>query len=52
VISPAEGVTCTLHLSHGTFEASWANNYKTLIIAYVKTGGSEITAVFQQYGAR
>ena len=39
MISPAEGVTCTLHLSYGTHEASWANNYNTLIIAYVKTGG-------------
>ena len=44
VIGPAEGVTYTLHLSYGTLEASWANNYNTLIIAYVKTGGSEITA--------
>ena len=50
VIGPAEGVTYTLHLTYGTLEASWANNYNTLIIAYVKTGGSEITADFQQYG--
>ena len=50
VIGQAEGVTYTLHLSHGTLEASWADNYNTLIIAYVKTGGSEITADFQQYG--
>lgn len=50
VVGPDEGVTYTLDLTYGTLKASWANNYNTLIIAYVKTGGSEITADFQQYG--
>jgi hypothetical protein len=50
VISPALGTTYSLNLSNGSLRASWGNDYHTLNISYVKTGGSEITADFQQYG--
>jgi hypothetical protein len=50
VEGPSLYTTYDLHLSNGTLEAYWANNYTTLSIAYVKTGGSEITADFQEYG--
>lgn len=49
VISPQLGKIYSLQLGNGTLEAAW-NDSGTLSIAYVKTGGSQITADFQAYG--
>lgn len=49
IVAPQLGKIYSLQLAYGTLEAAW-NNYGTLSVAYVKTGGSQITADFQVYG--
>lgn len=49
VLMPGPNTVYSLDLSNGTFEARFSNDWLDLTEAYIKTGGSQITADFQYY---